>query len=56
MNNNPFEAFTNEYENWFKENSILFQSELLALKKVIPFGKKGIENCLFFSNELLHKI
>ncbi len=43
MENNPFDIFTNEYENWFKENNKLFQSELLALKQVVPTDKKGLE-------------
>ncbi|MBN2621097.1 class I SAM-dependent methyltransferase [candidate division WOR-3 bacterium] len=43
MNVNPFDIFTDEYENWFKENELIFQSELLALKQVIPIGKEGIE-------------
>jgi len=36
MNNNTFDIFTDEYEDWFKENEIVFQSELLALKQVMP--------------------
>lgn len=43
MKDNPFDIFNDEYENWFKENELIFQSELLALKQVIPVGKKGIE-------------
>lgn len=43
MNENPFDIFTNEYEKWFKENNMLFQSELLALKQVVPTDKKGLE-------------
>jgi ubiquinone/menaquinone biosynthesis C-methylase UbiE len=43
MNENPFDSFTDEYEAWFRENENLFQSELLALMQVIPFGKKGLE-------------
>lgn len=43
MNENPFDDLTDEYEHWFKENEILFQSELLALKQVIPVGKNGVE-------------
>lgn len=43
MKDNPFDIFTDEYENWFKENELIFQSELLALKQVIPIGKEGIE-------------
>lgn len=43
MQDNPFDIFTDEYENWFKENELIFQSELLALRQVIPVGKEGIE-------------
>jgi len=43
MNYNPFDIFSDEYEVWFKENNNIFQSELLAIKQVVPIGKKGIE-------------
>ncbi len=43
MENNPFDIFTDEYENWFNANNKLFQSELLALKQVVPTDKKGLE-------------
>src|SRR4030042_3134838 len=43
MIHNPFDIFTEEYEKWFEENENVFQSEILALRKVIPEGKKGIE-------------
>lgn len=43
MENNPFDIYTNEYENWFKENNKLFLSELLALKQVVPTDKRGLE-------------
>jgi ubiquinone/menaquinone biosynthesis C-methylase UbiE len=43
MNYNPFDMYADEYEDWFKKNDIIFQSELLALRQVIPTGKKGIE-------------
>ncbi|HSL88383.1 MAG TPA: class I SAM-dependent methyltransferase [Ignavibacteriaceae bacterium] len=43
MKDNPFDIFIDEYENWFKENELVFQSELLALKQVIPVGKEGVE-------------
>lgn len=43
MGNNIFDSLAAEYEEWIIENHILFQSELLALKKVIPDGMKGIE-------------
>lgn len=40
---NPFDNLASEYESWFVENKILFQSELLALKQVVPVDKKGVE-------------
>jgi len=43
MKNNPFNTYTKEYEDWFKNNEDVFQSELLALKKLVPVGKKGVE-------------
>jgi len=43
MKDNPFDIFTDEYEDWFKVNEIIFQSELLALKQAIPVGKNGVE-------------
>lgn len=43
MKYNPFDIYTKEYEGWFKENKIVFQSELLALKQLIPSEKEGIE-------------
>jgi ubiquinone/menaquinone biosynthesis C-methylase UbiE len=43
MNQNPFNIYTEEYEEWFKENENTFQSELLAIRQVVPIGKKGIE-------------
>jgi len=39
----PFDKFSDEYDNWFVENKYVFQSELEAIKKVIPKGKDGIE-------------
>jgi ubiquinone/menaquinone biosynthesis C-methylase UbiE len=43
MNKNPFDSLASEYEAWFNENKILFQSELLALKHVVPVEKRGVE-------------
>jgi ubiquinone/menaquinone biosynthesis C-methylase UbiE len=43
MKKSPFEVLASEYEEWFDENQMLFQSELLALKQAVPVGKKGIE-------------
>ena len=43
MIHNPFDIYAEDYEKWFEENENVFQSEILALRKVIPEGKKGIE-------------
>lgn len=43
MKQNPFDILAAEYEAWFIENKVLFQSELLALKRVVPIDKKGVE-------------
>jgi len=32
-----------EYDNWFDQNNEIYNSELLALKEVIPANKKGLE-------------
>lgn len=40
---NPFDEYTEAYEAWFHEHKVLFQSELLALKQLIPEGEKGAE-------------
>ncbi|MBN2412851.1 class I SAM-dependent methyltransferase [candidate division KSB1 bacterium] len=39
----PFDKYTMEYDSWFERHFIIYQSELLAVKKVIPFAGKGIE-------------
>ncbi|MBW7887129.1 MAG: class I SAM-dependent methyltransferase [Bacteroidetes bacterium] len=43
MNENPFDRYAAEYEEWFKTNEVLFQSEVLAVKKLLPKNKIGIE-------------
>lgn len=43
MKQNPFDTLASEYESWFVENKVLFQSELLALRQVVPVDKKGVE-------------
>lgn len=40
---NPFDLYMEEYEGWFRENETLFRSELLALKELLPRGRKGVE-------------
>ncbi len=43
MKINPFDIYTVEYENWFRTNNNIFESELLALQKVVPIDKEGLE-------------
>lgn len=43
MQYNPFDSLVDRYENWFVENKILFESEVLALKQAVPSGKNGLE-------------
>lgn len=40
---NPFDKNTSEYDKWYDKHRGKYQSEILALKKLIPEGKKGIE-------------
>ncbi len=39
----PFEKHSLKYDHWFTDHYIVYQSELLALKKVIPQKGCGIE-------------
>ncbi|MFP4023674.1 MAG: class I SAM-dependent methyltransferase [Thiohalospira sp.] len=39
----PFDKYTNDYEKWFKENPLIFESELNAIRKVVPKGVNGVE-------------
>lgn len=39
----PFDEHLAEYEQWFTDNHFVFQSELTAIKKVIPVKCKGVE-------------
>ena len=43
MVQNPFDIYTDEYEKWFEENKTTFQSDLLAIRQVMPTWGKGIE-------------
>lgn len=53
-NINVFNDFTDEYEQWFRDNEKIFQSELDAIKSVLPDSGKGVEigvgSGLFSSN------
>jgi SAM-dependent methyltransferase len=39
----PFDNYPDEYDNWFVTNKFAFQSELNAIKKVLPVRGRGIE-------------
>ncbi|MDD5454143.1 MAG: class I SAM-dependent methyltransferase [Candidatus Ratteibacteria bacterium] len=39
----PFEKYSQRYENWFENNKFAYQSELLAVKKIMPKDGEGIE-------------
>jgi len=39
----PFEKFPHRYEQWFEENNYLYESELKAVKELLPKGEKGLE-------------
>uniref|UniRef100_A0A7C3MJP0 Class I SAM-dependent methyltransferase n=1 Tax=Dictyoglomus thermophilum TaxID=14 RepID=A0A7C3MJP0_DICTH len=38
-----FNEFFKEYDQWYEDNKWVYLSEVEALKKVIPKGKKGLE-------------
>jgi len=40
---NAFDNLANEYDQWFDEHPVWFQSELKALEKVVPYNKFGLE-------------
>mgnify|MGYP006304620659 FL=1 len=39
----PFEKHPDKYEDWFEKNNAVYQSELQALKTLLPKGKKVVE-------------
>lgn len=39
----PFDKYLNEYENWFRENYYVYESEIEALWHFIPVNLRGIE-------------
>ncbi len=39
----PFDHHSNQYEDWFHKNECAYLSELIAVKKMLPLNKKGIE-------------
>ena len=39
----PFEKYSEKYEDWFKRNEFVYKSEIQAIKGLLPKTKKGIE-------------
>jgi len=39
----PFDQYTQRYEEWFEKNSLAYQSELRAIKELMPSDGTGIE-------------
>ena len=39
----PFEEYPEQYEAWFERNEFAYESELLAVKKLLPKQGRGIE-------------
>lgn len=39
----PFETYAKKYDEWFDKNSFVYESELQAVKELLPISKNGIE-------------
>jgi len=39
----PFEKYSEKYEDWFERNEFVYKSEIQAIKELLPKVKKGIE-------------
>jgi len=39
----PFEKYSGKYEDWFERNKFAYESEIQAIKELLPKVKKGIE-------------
>ncbi|GAI25505.1 unnamed protein product [marine sediment metagenome] len=39
----PFEKYTDRYENWFERNRYVYQSEINAIREILPDFENGIE-------------
>jgi SAM-dependent methyltransferase len=39
----PFEKYTDQYENWFEKNRYVYQSEINAIRVILPDFKSGVE-------------
>lgn len=43
VNVRPFENYSKKYDEWFDKNRFIYESELQAVKELLPKGKNGIE-------------
>lgn len=41
----PFEKHISEYEAWFENNRIIYESEVKAIKKQLPKKTEGANEC-----------
>ena len=39
----PFEKYTDRYENWFERNRYVYQSEINAIREILPDFENGVE-------------
>jgi hypothetical protein len=39
----PFEKYAQKYDEWFDKNKFAYESELQAIKELLPINKNGIE-------------
>ena len=39
----PFEKYSEKYEDWFERNEFVYKSEIQVIKELLPKTKKGIE-------------
>jgi SAM-dependent methyltransferase len=39
----PFEEYTERYEDWFEEHDAAYQSELAAVRELLPVSGRGLE-------------
>ena len=39
----PFEKYTDRYENWFEKNIYVYQSEINAIREILPDFENGVE-------------
>ena len=39
----PFENYSLKYDEWFDKNRFIYESELQAVKELLPEGKNDIE-------------